>query len=147
MNQPHQKNQEMNPALETPEEFFREIEIQFLIHELKDPIAIIETGLRTLLEKKEKFGYFINLSPGITALMPKSNFRQSAKPAVIEKLREGDPIPVIIEDIKLQERKITLAPADAEDEQNWKKYTKDNQPAMGSLGEKLQQALESKKKP
>ena len=39
-----------------PEQFFREIEIQFLIHELKDPIAIIETGLRTLLEKKEKFG-------------------------------------------------------------------------------------------
>ncbi len=39
-----------------PQQFFREIEIQFLIHELKDPIAIIETGLRTLLEKKEKFG-------------------------------------------------------------------------------------------
>jgi signal transduction histidine kinase len=36
--------------------FFREVEIEFLIHELKDPVAIIETGLRTLLEKKEKFG-------------------------------------------------------------------------------------------
>jgi two-component system OmpR family sensor kinase len=36
--------------------FFREVEIEFLIHELKDPIAIIETGVRTMLEKKEKFG-------------------------------------------------------------------------------------------
>ncbi|MBW2583037.1 MAG: HAMP domain-containing histidine kinase [Deltaproteobacteria bacterium] len=27
-----------------------------MIHELKDPISIVETGLRTLLEKKEKFG-------------------------------------------------------------------------------------------
>lgn len=36
--------------------FFREVEIEFLIHELKDPIAVIETGLRTLLEKQEKFG-------------------------------------------------------------------------------------------
>ena len=36
--------------------FFREVEIEFLIHELKDPIAVIETGVRTLLEKKEKFG-------------------------------------------------------------------------------------------
>jgi signal transduction histidine kinase len=36
--------------------FFREVEIEFLIHELKDPLAVIETGLRTLLEKKEKFG-------------------------------------------------------------------------------------------
>ena len=38
------------------EEFFREINIEFLIHELKDPIAVIEAGVRTLLEKTEKFG-------------------------------------------------------------------------------------------
>ena len=56
MSQPDQKNQEMHTPMDSPEEFFREIEIQFLIHELKDPIAIIETGLRTLLEKQERFG-------------------------------------------------------------------------------------------
>ena len=39
-----------------PEQFFREIEVEFLIHELKDPISIIETGMRTLLEKQAKFG-------------------------------------------------------------------------------------------
>ncbi|QTA88249.1 sensor histidine kinase [Desulfonema magnum] len=36
--------------------FFREVQVEFLIHELKDPISIIETGIRTLLEKKEKYG-------------------------------------------------------------------------------------------
>ena len=41
---------------EASEEFFREINIEFLIHELKDPIAVIEAGVRTLLEKTEKFG-------------------------------------------------------------------------------------------
>ena len=41
---------------EEAEQFFRDIEIEFLIHELKDPIAIIETGLRTLLERQDKFG-------------------------------------------------------------------------------------------
>ena len=56
MTQPHQQNQEEQETTERPDQFFREIEIQFLIHELKDPIAIVETGLRTLLEKKEKFG-------------------------------------------------------------------------------------------
>ena len=40
----------------TPERFFREIEIEFLIHELKDPIAVIETGLRMILGKRDKFG-------------------------------------------------------------------------------------------
>jgi len=56
MSQPPQPNQEEPETTDRPEQFFREIEIQFLIHELKDPISIVETGLRTLLEKKEKFG-------------------------------------------------------------------------------------------
>ncbi|MDX1707539.1 MAG: HAMP domain-containing sensor histidine kinase [Desulfobacterales bacterium] len=44
------------PAGEEAEQFFRDIEIEFLVHELKDPIAVIETGLRTLLERQDKFG-------------------------------------------------------------------------------------------
>jgi len=56
MSQPHQQNPKEPETTDRPEQFFREIEIQFLIHELKDPISIVETGLRTLLEKKEKFG-------------------------------------------------------------------------------------------
>lgn len=56
MNQSDQPNQARQGTPDTPEQFFREIEIQFLIHELKDPIAIVETGLRTLLEKQDKFG-------------------------------------------------------------------------------------------
>lgn len=40
----------------SPASFFRDIEIEFLIHELKDPISIIETGMRTLLEKRGKYG-------------------------------------------------------------------------------------------
>ena len=56
MTQPRQQDQEEQESAQRPDQFFREIEIQFLIHELKDPIAIVETGLRTLLEKREKFG-------------------------------------------------------------------------------------------
>jgi two-component system OmpR family sensor kinase len=56
MNQSDSKNRLPQEGAQMPDQFFREIEIQFLIHELKDPIAIIETGLRTLLEKQDKFG-------------------------------------------------------------------------------------------
>jgi signal transduction histidine kinase len=56
MSQPQFPGQQVEESAEDPDQFFREIEIQFLIHELKDPIAIIETGLRTLLEKQDKFG-------------------------------------------------------------------------------------------
>lgn len=38
------------------DEFFKEIDIEFLIHELKDHIAVIETRVRSLLEKQDKFG-------------------------------------------------------------------------------------------
>jgi len=56
MTQFDQQNQAPPETSASAEQFFREIEIQFLIHELKDPLAVIETGLRTLLEKQEKFG-------------------------------------------------------------------------------------------
>ena len=36
--------------------FFREVQIEFLIHELKDPISVIETGIKTLLAKQDKYG-------------------------------------------------------------------------------------------
>ncbi|RLC07856.1 MAG: hypothetical protein DRI24_24220, partial [Deltaproteobacteria bacterium] len=36
--------------------FFQDLSVEFLIHELKDPIAVIETGARTLLKKQDKFG-------------------------------------------------------------------------------------------
>jgi signal transduction histidine kinase len=56
MNPSDQPTQTLSGNPQGPDQFFREVEIQFLIHELKDPIAIIETGLRTLLEKQDKFG-------------------------------------------------------------------------------------------
>lgn len=36
--------------------FFRDINMEFLIHELKDPISVIETAIRMLLEKGDKYG-------------------------------------------------------------------------------------------
>ena len=52
-----EKNIQAQTSLsDDPEKFFKDIEVEFLIHELKDPISIIETGMRTLLEKQAKFG-------------------------------------------------------------------------------------------
>lgn len=50
------KSKGFSSSGDTPHSFFEDIEIEFLIHELKDPVAIIETGARTLLERREKFG-------------------------------------------------------------------------------------------
>ena len=98
-----------------------------------------------ILEKKEKFGYFITLEPGITGLLPKSNIQRLSEPAIVQKLKEGDVIPVVIETVNPAERRITLAPADTADEQNWQSFADRSNSAMGSLGEKLQHALSKKK--
>ena len=39
-----------------PEHFFRELHIEFLLHELKDPLAVVEAGVRSLLQRQDKFG-------------------------------------------------------------------------------------------
>ena len=56
MNEQNEYKDDIQSAGGKAEKFFRDIEIEFLVHELKDPIAIIETGLRTLLERQDKFG-------------------------------------------------------------------------------------------
>lgn len=101
-------------------------------------------ALEGRLEKKEKFGYFISLEPGITGLLPKSNITKALQPSLIEKRSEGDLIPVVIEAIHPEQRKITLSPGDAADERQWQSFGRDTKSSMGSLGEKLQQALNQK---
>ncbi len=98
-----------------------------------------------IIEKKERFGFFIELEPGITGLLPKSKIASHHKPALLDKLREGDTIAVIIEEIHPDERKITLSPGDTTDEEDWRSFTQDKKKSMGSLGEKLQKALNQKK--
>jgi small subunit ribosomal protein S1 len=99
-----------------------------------------------VIEKKEKFGYFITLSPGVSGLLPKSKISQSPQSTIIEKLKEGNTIPVVIAEISSKERKMTLVPGTPGDEQDWQQFAKKDQSSMGSLGEKLQQALVSKSK-
>jgi small subunit ribosomal protein S1 len=105
----------------------------------------IGQAVEGILEKKEKFGYFVNLEPGITGLLPKSNLNKATKPAELEKLKEGDAIAVRIEAIKPSERKITLAPADTAEEQDWQSFSDASTSSLGALGEKLQSALNKKK--
>jgi len=42
--------------IDQPDDFFRNINIQFLIHELKGPVDVIETNNRMLLENESSFG-------------------------------------------------------------------------------------------
>ncbi len=98
------------------------------------------------VEKKESFGLFIRLEPGVTGLLPKSKIADSYDAASIEKLKQGDAITIIVEALNPGERKITLGPGDSADVKNWKGFNEDKTPSLGTLGEKLQEALARNKK-
>ncbi|MCG6909679.1 MAG: 30S ribosomal protein S1 [Deltaproteobacteria bacterium] len=96
------------------------------------------------LEKKESFGCFIRLKPGITGLLPKSKLAASGMEGGIEKLKEGQRLSVVIASINPMERKISLTPGDGPAEENWQQFNDDEAPALGDLAEKLKQALKNK---
>ena len=96
------------------------------------------------IEKKEPFGIFVSLEPGITGLLPKSNLDRSSDGQRIANLREGEAVPVVVHAVNAEERKITLAAGDAAEETNWRAFTGQSE-VMGSLGAKLKKALDVKK--
>jgi len=97
------------------------------------------------LEKKETFGYFVSLTPGITGLLPKSKFSEAEKPGLIEQLNVGDSFSVTVAEIHPGDRKILLAPGNAKDDGAWINYAEDSTPEpMSDLADKMRQAMESK---
>ncbi|MCJ8499634.1 30S ribosomal protein S1 [Desulfatitalea alkaliphila] len=99
------------------------------------------------VEKQESFGIFVRLEPGIVGLLPKSALSRSAEGPKMEKLKPGDPIAVAVDTVQADQRKISLKPADAQDEDSWREFKPDSGAApanMGALGEQLARALKKR---
>lgn len=126
----------------------------------KDPWADVESkyeigkAVSGIVEKKEAFGLFILLEPGVIGLMPKSKLNGAVASGAPGKWKEGDKIAVVVEAVDAKSRKITLGPGDQSDEIEWKNFSRDEKnasigssagPLGGSLGEKLRNALQSHK--
>jgi len=74
------------------------------------------------LEKREKFGLFINLEPGVTGLMPASNISNAANPSDFEKLKPGNSVQVMIQAVDEDKRRLTLTSPDQKEGDNWKQF-------------------------
>ncbi|MGD9209694.1 MAG: 30S ribosomal protein S1 [Desulfobacteraceae bacterium] len=98
------------------------------------------------LEKKESFGYFVNLEPGITGLLPISKIKASENAPTIERTKVGGALSVVIEGIQVGQRKISLGTGEAKVEEDWRQFSTSSKSSLGSLGEQLQQALKQKQK-
>lgn len=76
-----------------------------------------------LVEKKEVYGLFVNLAPGITGLLPKSKWRDSVDHQMYETRKKGDSIEVQVDEILFEQRKISLGVPAEFDDQTWKSVT------------------------
>ena len=89
------------------------------------------------VEKKETYGLFVNLGPAVTGLLPKSKWRDSTEGAQYENKKRGDKIQVQVDEIKMDERKISLGlPGDRPDD-SWKQHSGGAKTGFGTFGDLL----------
>lgn len=72
------------------------------------------------VEKKEAYGLFVNIAPGVTGLLPKSKWRDVVDGAQYENKKRGDKIDVQVDEILFEQKKMSLGVPREADDQTWK---------------------------
>lgn len=96
------------------------------------------------VEKRQQFGLFVNLEPGVTGLLPQSVMAKAEGEVKYDKLVAGDKVVVSIESVNLRDRKISLGTGKKDEVSDWKGYKPQAGGDMGSLGDVLAKALKKK---
>ena len=75
------------------------------------------------VERRENYGLFVNLAPGITGLMPRSKWRDNADASKFERASRGETLQVMVSEINFEEHKLTLSPPMDLDDGAWRAHT------------------------
>ncbi|MBX3041729.1 MAG: S1 RNA-binding domain-containing protein [Bdellovibrionaceae bacterium] len=89
--------------------------------------------------KKENFGLFVSLAPGFQGLLPRSKWRDSTEAAQYENKKKGDSIAVRVDEIRLEERRMTLGVPGEEGDESWRGHASasSSSSSFGTLGDML----------
>jgi len=90
------------------------------------------TILNGIVEKREAYGLFINIIPGVNGLLPKSKWRDVADSKPFENAKPGDILKVRVDEIKYEERKVSLGLATEEADESWREHKNSTQ-GFGAL--------------
>lgn len=81
------------------------------------PVGSFHEGV---VEKKEQYGLFVNIAPGVTGLLPKSKWRDHVEASSFENKKKGDKVKVRIDEILFEQKKISMGlPSEVEDD-SWR---------------------------
>lgn len=98
------------------------------------------------LEKKEKFGLFIMLEPGVIGLMPSSVIANASGSSEYEMKKPGDKVRAVISQVDEEKRRISLAPVGDANDDHWESYAKPENKPMGTMESVLMEALKKQNK-
>lgn len=96
----------------------------------------VGTVLQGKVEKKETYGLFVNIAPGITGLLPRSKWRDSVEASQFENKKRGDEVTVQVDQILFEEKKISLGLPGEREDNSWQSHTSTTT-GFGSLGDAL----------
>lgn len=100
------------------------------------PVGAIIDGT---VDKREAYGLFVVITPGINGLLPRSKWRDSEDSKNYENLKKGDTVKVRVDEIKFEERKISLGLPTVEEDNSWRQHPSSQ--SMGGLGGSLAAAF------
>ncbi len=109
-----------------------------------------------VMESRAQFGFFINLAPGITGLLPQANIKNSIAAKELNNLEKGQSITLVVQDVDVEKRRISLAPEGTEviEDISWKEHANASNATpqggslgsnLGTLGQALASAMQKKK--
>ncbi len=105
-----------------------------------------------IMESRAQFGFFINLAPGITGLLPQANIKNSIAAKELNNLEKGQSVTLVVQDVDVEKRRISLAPEGTEviEDISWQEHTNASSASpqssnLGTLGQALASAMEKKK--
>ncbi|MFN7730138.1 MAG: S1 RNA-binding domain-containing protein [Bdellovibrio sp.] len=83
------------------------------------PVGTIIEGT---VDKKENFGLFVQLAPGISGLLPRSKWRDSSEASQYESKKKGDKIQVMVHQVQFEEKRLTLGLPSEKEDSEWRDH-------------------------
>lgn len=82
----------------------------------------VGTVIDATVAKKETFGLFVSIAPGLQGLLPKSKWRDSTEAAVYENKKRGDAVKVRVDEIRAEERRMSLGLPGEDGDDAWRAH-------------------------
>ncbi len=96
------------------------------------PVGTLVSGT---VESRAQFGFFVNLAPGITGLLPNAAIKDAKNAKELSTLEKGQTVSLKILSLDVEKRRISLGSEESEEREDtsWKEHTK-TKPARENKG-------------